>query len=125
MIEFKEYTLTISGERFSPKNMEMKCGIKFDKKNEKGEIGKIGRYKNEVIPFGYGRKDTNEEKLGVVIDSIEEYIKNKELSGIEDINILLNIEWSSQCNFEINNKIIEKIIKLNVPLSITCFEKDN
>lgn len=40
------------GRRFQPVKAEQQTGILFSQKNEVGEIGKVGRYKDQPIPYG-------------------------------------------------------------------------
>ena len=118
-----DLTCILTGKDFSPASAEKLTGYRFLEKNERGEIAKAGRYKG--LPFPYGsciiRDVSNQE---AILDILEKYQTKLLGNGVESIVLQLNVAYESQCNFELNENFLARIARLSVPLSISCFEKD-
>jgi hypothetical protein len=51
------------------------------------------------------------------MDKLKEY-------GADDISLTLDVCYDSQCNFELDVDFLSRIVKLSIPLSISCYKND-
>src|SRR2546430_3537863 len=119
------------GDSFSPRLAERKTGLTFVKKNERGEIGRIGRHVGTPIPYGScSLRAPSEAKTSSVyagldwlLDTLDEEKLRLILEcGAVDPVLFLGVFYDGQCNFEFNQVQLTKIAKLNVALAISCYE---
>ena len=116
------------GDNFSPLAIEEKTGIKFDRKNEPGEIGKIGRYKGTSIPFGNAEIDFSETGTSTdllspdapILDTIEKHRSSFLAAGATEIILIINVFYKEQCNLEQSHQLLKRLAGLEVDLSISC-----
>lgn len=126
-IEIEGYC-RIVGDKFSPELAEKKTGIRFDRKNEVGEIGTIGRYKGSPIPFGYAEIDFVEKGSSAdlispdapILDMLEEYQSCFLAAGATEIDLNIDVFYKDQCNLEQSHKLLKRLAILGVDLSISC-----
>lgn len=118
------------GDNFSPTLVEKKIGVPLDEKIEVGDIGKIGRYKNKMIPYGSAclraiktEGACLETALKGIVDVLMENIKSFRSHGAESIILHFDVNYDNQCNLEFSPELIKKISILEIPLTISCYKK--
>jgi hypothetical protein len=127
------YTLTalcnIWGERFSPLAAESSTGLVFSQRNEPFEVGKGGRYANKPIPYGAATVDASSptgtsSNLDSLLEIIEPQISSLRLLGAEEIVLHCDVFHNGQCNFEFSKSQLDRIARLKLPLTISCYRDD-
>jgi hypothetical protein len=122
--------LCASGSTFSPAAAEERAGVSFSRKNEHGDLGVIGRYKGQAIP--YGSADLFDMENGTDLaapraqffDAIERAVPECEAAGATSIVLHINVAFSGQCNIEMSPGFIASVARLGIPLTLTCFEDE-
>jgi hypothetical protein len=85
----------------------------------KGDIINNGRYKGLISKQGTLTISGNiDEVLNFLISKIQTKFSLKEI----DINLCILVCYKGECNFELTQKQLNTIIKLDIPLGITCYE---
>lgn len=120
---------SIIGENFSPSNLEKKIKYIFNDKNEVGDIGSKGRYKDKPIPYGsvdvYPPDEFLSENEITQLEWIIEFLeKNKEQiskSKIDDVRIMVSIFYETQCNLSFDSDLLKRISELKLDLNISCY----
>ncbi len=118
----------MQGDSFSPSAIEAKTRIIFDRKNEPGEIGKIGRYKGNPIPYGNAEIVFSETGSSAdlfsseasILNSLEEHLASFRASGVEEISLNVNVFYEEQCNLELSPELLKRLYELGVALNISC-----
>lgn len=119
------------GDNFSPRKAEALTGVLFRNKNEPGDFGAIGRYRNKPLPNGRATLDstfnTSLRKGGTsseewLVDILLQHIDIFRACGATDFILHLDIVWKDQCNLQLDSQFIQKIGKLNIPLTLSCEE---
>ncbi|MCB9061886.1 MAG: hypothetical protein H6622_10220 [Halobacteriovoraceae bacterium] len=135
MLILTQISLSIYGDSFSPSKIKESEDLKFDNKNEVGDIGKRGRYKGKPIPYGGAslyiekkfpvkEKDGDELIPSSFLDLIENNMDSFKNAGGTDIELRLSIFWKDQCNFDFSPDLIKRIGNLNIPFLISCYDDD-
>lgn len=118
------------GDNFSPRKAEALTGVLFRNKNEPGDFSTIGRYSNKPLPNGratldptfnislQGRKSPEEWLVDILLQHIETF----RACGATDFILHFDIVWKDQCNLQFDSPFIQKIGKLNIPLTLSCEE---
>lgn len=122
MIVISQYCI-LKGDNFSPKKTSDILNISFDEMNEKGELGIIGRYKGKAIPYGSCVIRTENEEYKI-LNILEKHIYDFKKYGVEEIMLHWDVAYQQQCNFEIGVDYINRLSKLSIPLSVSCFDSD-
>ncbi|HXT40404.1 MAG TPA: hypothetical protein VN887_10305 [Candidatus Angelobacter sp.] len=127
MIEISPICI-IKGETFSPALAEMKTGLRFFKKNEPGELGKLGRFKNAPQPYGSAELVPLDDSKGyaamnALLETLSKGIAILRECGALDISFYIAVSYQDQANLEFNTSFLAKIAELKIPLLITVFEK--
>ena len=124
-------TCILQGKSFSPSSAEAKTGVVFIKKNEVGEIGRFGKYKNKPIPFGSAEIaidenewDQNVNEIDYLLETFNKHINIFQICGAENIFFNIDVEYENQCNFDFSTDFIQKLAAVKIPLTISCYEKE-
>src|SRR6516162_7197476 len=99
----------LSGDRFSPSNLEAVTAFRLRAKIEPQQIGASGKYRGAPVPFGSGiidfeRTDPTSDVLTVDPRIVDLLTKKKDTLyalGVSEISVQFNIEYSGQCNLEV------------------------
>ena len=130
---WSEASCFLQGPSFSPRTVEDSTELFFLEKNEPGEIGQIGRFRNKPIPYGSStlsppfQATTENPYYGVewLIDIILAKRQFLVIAGAIDIILRLNVYHDGQCNLEFDQGILKKIGDGNIVLTISCYEDAN
>jgi hypothetical protein len=122
--------IALFGDSFSPTKIERETGLKFNKKNEVGDIGQRGRFKGKPYPFGHAILEApeeieNGEKLAWLLDKILPYKEVLNRLGVTHGKVHITYAYDSQCNLEYEPQIMEKITKLGFIFTITCYQDES
>ncbi|HOX45004.1 MAG TPA: hypothetical protein PK668_15500 [Myxococcota bacterium] len=117
-----------SGPKFSPKNVERHTGIRFSKKNEPGDIGTIGRYRDHPLP--YGSCELNGPETGVDLqvpdpsffESIEGAARECLMAGATSMLLHLDVAYTDQCNLELSKDFVSALARAGVSITMSCYE---
>lgn len=131
MIKIDGY-LMLLGENFSPSQLERFFEIRFDRKNEKGEIASKGRYIGRAVPHGsaeyhFSVEPKNrdmfslDDKLVMILDQID-LLKNE--YGISEISVYWNVAYRGQCNLEISVGLMNRMARYGIPMLVTCYKDE-
>ena len=118
----------IWGERFSPKAVESKTGIAFQKKNEPGDIADSGRYRDQPRPYGSATlvvREGGERGDLISFEAIKYLGKNLhefKRAGATDISLDIVVAYGGQCNLEMSAALLNSLASLQIPLTISCYE---
>jgi hypothetical protein len=124
-------SIEIYGESYSPALVEKDTIIKFSYKNEKGDIGKRGKYKEKPLPYGSSsiKPPSNlideNEKLLWLIDILKKHKEKILKCGATDMTFHIAINYQFQCNFDFKPIFLKEIGELNIPFTITCVNMTN
>ena len=116
------------GETFSPKIAERKTGIRFDRKNEPGENGTIGRYKGRPIPYGSAEIDFKNDGDSAdlfspgarILDILKDHLPSFQAAGVKEAVLNVNVFYKEQCNIEQSPELLRRLAGLGVALNISC-----
>lgn len=111
--------LFLSGPNFSPLTLEAKLKCRLTKKREKGDVGKLGRFKGKEYPEGSAVIVGMDEAQ--LMDFLEANISTLRESGASSINIQLNVECKGQCNFELGPEWLLRAGKIGLPIGFSCY----
>ena len=113
-------TLVVSTTNFDFSFKDVPNNLTMVNSSKIGEVVRKGRQRGQVA-------NTNMIHLEGSFDEILEYlikINNQILvQQLEYLDLNLNVEFVSQCNFEITTAQIYALANLNIPISLSCFEK--
>ena len=124
----------ISGDAFSPRLAEDRTGIKLSNKEEVGDLGRVGIYRNKPLPYGSAYLYPPKEALSPMnsyagfdwlIDKLEEVIEIYRDCGADDIYLDLAVYYDEQCNMAFEPETLGKIAKVKIPFWISCYEYDD
>ena len=119
-------TLLAQGDAFSPTMAEQLSGIAFDNKNEHGELGKKGRYRDVPTPFGAARKQWADQDPGdPTVAFLEEFsalVDASRLATATTMRLHLDVAYLDQCNMELGVEFVNALSRANMGLTITCYE---
>jgi len=114
------------GAEFSPGEIERSTGVRFSKKNERGEIGISGRFSGAPVPYGSGdlkvEVDLSDPDM-VAFGRMEALVSACSTGGATDILLHIDVAFVDQCNLEMSASFMRAAARLNIPLTITCFEQ--
>jgi hypothetical protein len=124
----KAYCIII-GDYFSPAKVEKITGLRFNSKNERGDISKTGRYKNKALPYGSAvlESDPNDDYViqsHNILDLLLIHIDRIRDGGATDIIFHISYMYEMQCNMEFDVDFIMKLEKLRIPLNVSCYEAE-
>ncbi len=115
----------IMGKSFSPSLAEIKTGLRFASKNEPGDVGKKGRYRNVPTPHGAARLELSNDNYSALQELLGILSKNINLlrdCGAEEIKYYLTVSYKpeeEQCNLEFDALFLKALGELDVPLLIS------
>ncbi|WP_124328991.1 hypothetical protein [Desulfonema ishimotonii] len=121
MIKIRAYCL-LQGPNFSPALAESRTCLSFENKNEVGEAGRSGRYKD--IPIPYGSAELTASDTDRIIRILETHIGTFRSCHAETIILHLDVSYDAQCNLEFSPELIKKISDLQIPFTISCYADD-
>jgi len=118
------------GENFSPANAEKRTGLSFMEKNEVGEIGKSGRFKNKPMPYGSATlmpplqitSDNADYGIEWLTDTIAKLYADFEATGVTSITLSAKVFHDGQCNLEFSSQLLKKLGSARIQLTISCVE---
>ncbi len=118
----------MQGSNFSPLEFELKTGINLFSKEEKGTVSKFGSHISPPASCGYAilapvydiQIDIH-KNLYKLMDMLDKNFNTLLNLGVEDFNIFIDINYDTICEIDIEFIIIEKIVKLNLGLCISCY----
>ena len=116
------------GTTFSPSNAESYAKASFSVKNEPGELGFVGRYQGQPLPYGSGElfdADATPTMSGSPSPFIETLVRLAPAcrsAGATSLILHANIAYDSQCNFELSPECISRLAPLGIALTFTCYE---
>lgn len=117
-----------SGPEFSPDNAERNSGIRFSQKNEPGDIGTIGRFRGNPLP--YGSCELNGPKTGMDLlvpdpsffESVEHVARACLAAGATSMLLHLDVAYTEQCNLELSNEFVSALARAGVTITMSCYE---
>lgn len=116
------------GTAFSPSAAEKQTGLLFSKKNEPGDIGKWGRYKEQPIPYGSAElcdptEDSDLFALSpVFFRTLELLVPACRAALATSIVLHADLAFEDQCNIEMSEDFIQALAGLRIPFTMTCYE---
>ncbi|NAS12393.1 DUF4279 domain-containing protein [Poritiphilus flavus] len=120
----------LTGETFDPDAVNKLNGIRITDSQKKGSIGSKGRYKGQEIPFSSvqieleNNKDlTLDQELDLILSKLSDYHGEIAKAGVSDIELAMNLEYTSQCNWEFSVQQMKKMVHLDIHFSISCYPR--
>jgi len=119
LIEDIQVNITFTGDKFSPKAVEERSGAIFNTKNEVGDIGKLGRFKDQPIPYGSGElivpdEVPAEDKLTWLTKRLGKLLPIALAAGAEVPNIDVTYFCKDQCNLALSKTELKALAELLV-----------
>ncbi len=115
------------GENFNPYNLKIPEIIQSTLQ-KKGDIGTIGRFKNQKLKYGsvnltlaYGNKIHLDDELTAMLEVLSDNYYNITQMGVEEILLTLNINFEKQCNWEFNIQQLQHIVDMKISFSFSCY----
>jgi len=122
----------IQGKSFSPALVERKTGLPLSEKNESGDMGTYGRYRDKPLPYGACVLSAEEPanlpygpRLEHLISLLEPHVRTLKECGAEDIVLQMDVCYSAQCNLEFSPTEMRRLACLGVHLAVSCSLMDN
>ncbi len=121
-------TLRASGPEFSPEEAERHSGIRFSKKNEPGDLGRIGRFQGQPLPYGSGELNGPESGMDLKIpnrsffESIERLARACLAAGATSVLLHLDVAYTEQCNLELSNEFVSALARTGVAITMSCYD---
>ncbi len=122
MIQSILCTYILSGERFSPDLLIISDAIKILEKYNVGDLIKFGIFKGSYATESSLMLEGTIDDILIFAKKIKE---SKFSNLITNSNIYLTICYEEQCNFELSQEYLHKFASLEIPLGITCYEKND
>jgi hypothetical protein len=128
MVEIGGYC-HLHGDTFSPSKVEAEFGVRFQSKNEPGEIGTTGRYRGKPVPYGsacYVFGNDRSEKAFRIDPPLIDLLRNRQRlqeAGVTDVSLHFDVAYTDQCNFEMDPAFLKAAAELDLPVTITCYQK--
>lgn len=116
------YWFHASGDAFSPADAESRCGVRFSRKAERGEIAERGRYRGQPCPYGWGDLCSSESEIDAFLRDTALLAAASAACGATDCSIHIDVAFDAQCNLEMSGELVVALGKLALPLTITCYE---
>jgi hypothetical protein len=118
------------GTSFSPSTAERETGLPFHFKNEVGEIGSLGRYRGESLPYGsstlfppyQATKDNAAYGTEWLADVVLKHRAQYEAAGATEMTLSLRVIHDGQCNLEFSPQLLRKIANSGMLLILSCYE---
>lgn len=119
MIGYEVCILTLSGENFNPDCIDsfLRSGDVVNK-TYKGMVATRGRYKGDVNPYGIVYVNSTFERVIEIMEAME----IGDGFFVDDRDVCLVIQYSEQCNFEIDSDLMGRFCKFGINLGISCYE---
>ena|SRR5690606_29961879 len=119
------FSIEIYGDNFSPAKVEQTVDLTFSNKNEIGEIGKLGRYKNLPIPYGSATiKNSENASLASFLMYFRKYITIIRQNGGKSIYLNCGYFYSGQCNCELGIEEIALLNEMKIPFIFSVYEDE-
>ena len=117
----------VQGDRFSPRAAESMTGLALVRKNEPGEIGSIGRFKGQPIPYGAAAVEVPDDlswdaKWKLLLITMAMHIEALRECGAESIVLDLGCFHEGQCNLAFSSEQLSQVAALGIPFTISCYE---
>jgi len=113
-------TLDFYGKAFSAEKVEESMGIKCSSRTVLDESGKIGRYKNKTVPYGFARFEAPKEipegrQTLWFLKALNGCIRRVRVLRVETIHLTVGLFYGDhQCNWELSSEEIELLHELKV-----------
>lgn len=128
-----EVSCIFYGDAYSPALAEKSSRIVFIEKNEVGEKGCFGKYKDKPIPYGSSKlappfqmtKDNAGFGLEWLMRTISENRSQFEDAGASHLVLRLNVYHNGQCNFEFDEDQLRILGNARVDLAISCEQDED
>ena len=122
--------VALFGESFSPNEAEKNTDIKFTVKNEVGEIGKRGKYKDKPYNFGYALLEPPKgiddlQQIEWLVDTMVKNICILRKCGVIDGKFHVTYAYDSQCNIEYEPQFLSKLVEIGLAFTISCYEDES
>jgi hypothetical protein len=115
------------GENFSPNQAQEATGVELCRCNENGDIGRTGKFKEKPLPYGSAELiDENFSMIApysFIFDFIERHLVKVRQAGATDIHLHILVAYSDQCNLEFEPKLLQKISRSGLPLTMSVYEE--
>jgi hypothetical protein len=121
-------SLTLWGERFSPRRAEEAIGLPLARAKEPGEMGLRGRCKGLPLPYGaaFVKVPPNVESAGRLpwlIEWAERHLPAPGASVATLCKLHLDVLYWDQCNLEFDPQQLARIAILGLLFTITCWDR--
>jgi hypothetical protein len=118
--------ITLQGQMFSPKSLEKKTNLVLTQKNEPGEMGRLGKYKNKPLPYGAANIEPpntigDHEKITWLATTFLEHKESIEQSGIEDLHFYIGYFYENQCNLALTASELKLIAETGLDYWFSCY----
>ena len=116
-----------TGRGFSPTSVEGRTRIVFSKKNEQGDLGRLGRYRG--LPTPYGSAELASEAEADLLSPNNDFFRAVEVlapaceaAGATEMHLHLDVAFREQCNLEIGPAFISAVARLGMTLTMSCYQ---
>jgi hypothetical protein len=120
-------TLRVQGAQFSPDAVERDARVVFSQKVERGTLATRGRYAGQATPYGSAElvdadpTTTINGGASAFLDSVERVVALEGASH-ESAELHILVAFVDQCNFELAPEFVQRVARMKLPITISCFE---
>ena len=120
----------IKGKNFSPAKAEKETGLFFESKNEAGDTGLKGKYRNKSIPYGSASFKAPQEipwdkRIQWLAHELQDKIDIIRRNGADEIHFWIGYFHDGQCNCELSEHELKLIANLNIPFLFSVYDCEN
>jgi hypothetical protein len=122
-----DYSCHFLDGKFSPELVHEKTGLRFDKAEEAGQIGKLGKYRNKPQPYGAAviRVPDNvsyEKKIAWLAKQVQPNLPMIRRCGATRIYVDEAIYHDGQCNLAFESEELKLLSDFGLPFCVSVYE---
>ena len=117
-----------TGISFTPRALNTPGFIAEDI-NDPGEIGTVGRYRDQPLPRGnvsylLSKTPVDWDAIDALALKLPALARDLKALGAEEITLHLDVIHDGQCNFDISPILLKAVTAANVVFTISCWSED-
>lgn len=119
--------LMLRGDQFSPGLAEAETGLGLSQKQERGDKGQKGRYRDQPLPYGAALLEVPvhiepERRMAWLLEASSRHLPVLRRLGASECGLHLDVRFRDQCNLEFVPEELALVATLGLPLTISCWD---
>ena len=119
--------IRFSGKNFSPGKLRELSGLPVETIVEAGEIGKKGRYKGKITPYGLGTLSVEKFNTEALTKCLDQLLIQKLIldnANVEEMVIDFDANTTGLGSFNFSPDLLKKIFDLNARLELNNYKPE-